>query len=227
MLKVFEEMRMEDENWREPRDEIYDNIKNGKDTNNIEFIGNIKTAQFQEFVENKKGKGSVLIVAEMGLKKLPLSSTHLERNMEEIIEESLADEAMLEREKEIDSENAIDKVVKAKITALDNIAKNKGLKDYKELDSLQLSGFKGFLANYYNTFKFLSKISFENGDEELSMEFGELANNAMKKMEDRISENFKGEVLAKMLKDDYGYNQESLMKEIKSLASKFQNLTEK
>ena len=88
-----------------------------------------------------------------------------------------------------------------------------------------MAGFKGFLANYYNTFKFLSKISFENGDEKLAGEFSELANNAMKKMEDRISENFEEEVLAKMLKDGFGYNQESLTKEIKNFAGKLQNLT--
>ena len=220
-------MRMEDENLREPREEIYDNIKNGEDTDNIEFTGNIKTAQFKEFMKSERGKGSVLIAAEISLGRLPSSSTHLERNIEEIMEESLADEAMLKREKEIDSENAIDRVIKAKITALDNIAKNKGLKDYKELDPLQLVGFRGFLANYYNTFKFLSKISFENGDEELSMEFGELANNAMKKMEDRVSENFKEGEYEENFKNTHGYDGDSLMEEIKSLASKFQDLTEK
>ena len=216
-------MRM-DEDLREPRDEIYDNIKNGKDTE-IEFIGNIKTAQFQKFIGDEEGKGSILNAAEINLGKT-VSDTHLERNMEELIEESLADEAMLKREKETDPENAISRVIKAKITALDNIAKNKGLKDYKELDPLQLAGFRGFLANYYNTFKFLSKISSENGDEKLAGEFNELANNAMKKMEDKTSESFKRETLAKLLEDDYGYNQESLIKEIKDLAGKFQDLTE-
>lgn len=195
------------------KEQLSDNIKEGKDTN-LEVLGlNIKSGKFKKFID---GKRSILIVVDITYGKIN-PATHLENDIEEIIEEKLADEMMLKREKEKNPDKAIENVVRAKIVSLDNIAKNKGLDSYENINPFSRAGFKGFISNYYNTYRFLSRISFEDGRREESERFAQIADNGRKKMESNISKMFEKKEWEEIMKEKYGYTKEELLSEINEL----------
>jgi len=192
---------------------LIDNIQNGKDCN-IKFVGKIKSGQFKEFLSNgekysadmsgktKKEKLGMVFLSKYG----ESDNEEITGNIEYIIEEILADEALYKREKTEDPNGAAERITVAKITALNDIAKNKGLKNWKELSA---AGNKDFFG-IYNGCQFLGRINSEGGRGAEAKEFDDFANSTLEQLKNRIKEKYK----------------EDLSKELDDLAEKLQKLIE-
>lgn len=216
-----EALRMRSGEWEQnAKEKMTENIREGKDTNLEELGLNIETGKFKKFVEDKREKRSVFATVDMHYGRINQTS-HFEEEIEEIIEEKLADEMMLKREKEENPDKAIENVIKAKTISLDNIAKNKGLDRYEDMNSFSRAGFKEFIANFYNTYRFLSRISAEGGNQEESEKFAQIAEKCRKNMEDKISNMFEKKEWGDAMKESYGYTKEELLSDINDLLEKF------
>lgn len=208
------------DNEKSAKEQLADNIKNGKDTNLKELGLGIETGKFKKFIEDKKDKISIFSAVDMHYMQVNQAS-HFENEIEEIIEEKLADEIMFRREKEENPEKAVENVIKAKTISLNNIAKNKGLNSYADMNHFARAGFKQFISNYYNTYRFLSRVSAEGGKKEEAEKFAQIAETGRKKMEDKILKMFEKKEWEDAMKESYGYTKEELLSDINELLEKF------
>jgi len=158
--------------------EMEENIEQGKDTK-LPFLENeVKTSRFREFTEFISGAPSFLEAIVHG--------AYFERDIRELVEEKLADFHMISQEI---SKNGLKRgaeiVTQAKLESLDIIAKNKGLKSYKELPSSTESYYG--LVNGRNTLITLKELNEKAGNLSKIRELEEV----IKEYEDKIQKYIK------------------------------------
>ena len=179
--------------------EMQENIEQGKDTKLPFLEKEVKTSRFKEFAGFIKGAPSFLEIIVYG--------AHPETDIRELIEEKLADFHMISQEI---SKNGLKRgaeiVTQAKLESLDIIAKNKGLKSYKELPSSTESYYG--LVNGRNTLITLKELNEKAGNLSKVREL----EGVIKEYENKIQEYIKGfratyyaevEVMGYEKKEDY------------------------